>query len=234
MRWTTIDADGDGYDWTMRQNWNNSDNPFSVTSASFDDITSTALTPKNYLVSPYKLDCEQIVFKACAQDVMAPAEHVGVAVSTTGNTNSADFTIIWETELSAKTAGNWYEYDIDLRAYQGQDIYVAIVHFNCTNQFMLNVDDITLYRQYDETHGLDEKPSNTLTVYPNPASDFVLVESTETVNDYEIYNITGAMVCRSQVTAKSFHIDLRGLPNGTYLLQLNQGNRIKTQKLVVN
>lgn len=234
LTWTTIDADGDGYNWTIRQNWNNEENPFSVTSASYDALTETALTPENYLVSPYKLDCEQIVFKACVQDATTPAEHVGVAVSTSGNTNSTDFTVVWETDLTAKAAGNWYEYNIDLRAYQGQDIYVSIVHFNCTNQFMLNVDDIILFRQYDETYGLADNANATLTVYPNPTSGYIKVKSAETVDYYEIYSITGALISRHTANAKSFDIDLASLPEGTYLLQLRQGGKVTTQKIVVN
>lgn len=40
--------------------------------------------------------------------------------------------------------GTWYEYTVDLGAYAGQDIYVAIRHFNCSDMFYINVDDVTL------------------------------------------------------------------------------------------
>ena len=50
MRWTTIDADSDGYNWEMRQNFGNTENPYSVTSASYDSYSNTILFPKNYLV----------------------------------------------------------------------------------------------------------------------------------------------------------------------------------------
>ena len=43
-----------------------------------------------------------------------------------------------------RAQGNWYEYTVDLSAYAGQDIYVAIRHFNCSDMFYLDVDDITL------------------------------------------------------------------------------------------
>ena len=65
MRWTTIDGDGDGRNWEIRQNWGNTENPYSVTSASYDDLNDIILYPKNLLVSPYKLDCEEISFIAC-------------------------------------------------------------------------------------------------------------------------------------------------------------------------
>lgn len=229
LHWTKIDGDGDGYNWEIRQNWSNPDNPFSVTSASYDNSTSTILFPENYLVTPYKLDCEQITFIACAQDENSPAEHFGVAVSTTGNTDAEDFTIVWETDMTAKSAGNWYSYNVDLREYQGLDIYVAIVHFNCTDQFMLNVDDITLYRQYD---GLGETSLCMVSVYPNPAKSTITVESDNVVNSYEIYNVAGAMVYGETVDSKLFNVNVNELPAGAYMIRLDSDGYVRTKRFV--
>ena len=184
---------------------------------------------ENYLVTPYKLDCEEITFKACAQDVSAPAEHVGVAVSTTGNTNATDFTIVWEAELTAKFAGSWYEYDVDLRDYQGQEIYVAIVHFNCSDQFMLNIDDVTLYRTYD---GLTENDAVSLETYPNPVSDQVRVESSQDIEGFELYTVAGALLLRGQAHAKAFNLDLSKQPAGIYLLKIHSEGVSQTRRLV--
>jgi hypothetical protein len=134
-----------------------------VCSGSYSNASQSAITPDNYLVSP-QISAEngaQIQFYACAQDASYAAEHFGVAVSTSGNTSAADFTTIQEWTMTAKGAqgktaetefdirgtrdqGNWYLYTVDLSSYAGQDIYVAIRHFNCNDQFILNVDDITL------------------------------------------------------------------------------------------
>ena len=229
MRWTTIDGDGDGYCWEMRQNWGNLENRFSVTSASFDDMTQTMLYPENYLVTPYKLDCEQITFLACAQDINHPSEHLGVAVSTISNTNPEDFTVVWETDMTAKTPGNWHLYNVDLRDYQGQDIYIAIVHFNCTNQFMLNIDDITLYRAFDNTM---ENKTCLLTVYPNPTTEKLMVESAAIVSRYDIYNIAGDMVISKPVGEKSFEINVSELPTGTYFMTLTSEGLVETRRFI--
>ena len=151
-----------------------------------------------------------------------------MAVSTTGNTSANDFTIVWETELSAKAQGQWYYYDVDLRDYQGQDIYVAIVHFNCSNQFMLNIDDVMLYRAYNQA----AENNATLSVYPNPATDIMKVESTQTVGSYEVYDITGAKVISNEPNAKAFTLDLRDLPSGTYLLKTVTKGSTQTQRIV--
>ena len=158
--WTTIDADGDGQTWelgstAMGTGYGHNGSIDLVLSKSYDNNIG-ALTPDNYLVSPAKAEYPAISFYACAQDNAWAAEHFGVAVSTTTATASA-FTMVQEWTMTAKgqgvpapgrggdrTQGNWYEYTVDLSAYAGQEIWVAIRHFNCTDYFYLDVDDITL------------------------------------------------------------------------------------------
>ena len=229
MQWTTIDADGDGNDWHLNRNWGNYGNPYSMVSASVDEMTEQPLTPDNYLVCPFKLTYGRITFWACAQDAEYPAEHFGVAVSTESNTNPNDFTTIQEWTLTAKTQGYWYEFSADLSEYEGQEIWVAIRHFGCTDQFMVVVDDITLYREWDN---VDETQTITTDVYPNPASNRLMVSSDEQVETYEVYSITGALVHRNNAGRKAFEIDLSELPSGSYLLKLTTGNGVKAQRFI--
>ena len=171
--WTTIDADGDGYTWVSSTNpgdYHNSGFDLTntghdgsahyVISASYANGTNSVLYPDNYLVSPQVILGGSITFWANAQDVNYAAEHFGVAVSTMSDNNPYDFMTIQEWTLSAKgtgnkanpgttrsgnrVQGNWYEYTVDLSAFAGQSGYVAIRHFNCYDQFILNIDDITI------------------------------------------------------------------------------------------
>ena len=160
--WTSINADGDNYDWTIMSTIMAPGYPAPCHSGS-DCVESASyfqgtLTPDNYLVSPAKAQYSQISFWAAAYNTTFPAEHYGVAVSTTGNTDPNDFTTIWEETMTAKGSttgakremngskevGTWYQKTIDLSAYAGQEIWVAIRHFNCTDQFLLLVDDVVL------------------------------------------------------------------------------------------
>ena len=170
MGWTSLDADGDGYGWVMGtaiagiylveggslagEGHNASQD--MVCSGSYTNFTSQVLYPNNYLLSPDKGAYSQISFWACGQDSRYPAEHFGVAVST--ESTPENFTLVQEWTLTAKSSGvkshgrdgqtrsqgNWYEFTVDLSAYAGQDIWVAIRHFNCYDEFLLDVDDITL------------------------------------------------------------------------------------------
>ena len=163
--WTTIDADGDGYTWELGSVAMagylipSHDGEDCATSKSYDGDAG-ALTPDNYLVSPQIELGGSISFWACAQDPDYAAEHFGVAVSTTGNTDAADFRTIEEWTMTAKAGraitgnyltrnrgnreGTWYEYTVDLSEYAGLTGYVAIRHFDCTDMFYLNVDGITI------------------------------------------------------------------------------------------
>ena len=173
--WTSVDADGDGYGWYMGseimtgQPGNNGSTDFVLSQSYY---MGTILYPDNYLVSPQVQLGGVVRFYACAQDASYAAEHFGLAVSTTG-TNPSDFTMIQEWTMTAKEVpsngkaiadsrsgraqGNWYEYNVDLSAYSGMG-YVAIRHFNCSDMFYLNVDDITIGepgKGMPETRALD-------------------------------------------------------------------------------
>lgn len=169
--WTTIDADGDGNVWVSSSNpgiYHNSGVNMSgtghngseayVISGSYANQTGTALYPDNYLVSPQMNLGGSITFYACAQDASYAAEHFGIAVSTSDNTDASAFTTIQEWTMTAKSSGAfteftrsgnrgqgaWYQYTVDLSSYVGQTGYVAIRHFDCYDQFILNIDDIVI------------------------------------------------------------------------------------------
>ena len=227
MRWTTIDADGDNLNWEMRPYYGNTQNPWCVTSAS--NYGGGALTPDNYLVSPLKGPYIKLEFKASAQDANYPEEHFGVAVSTESNTNPADFTVIWEETMTAKAEGAWYSFSVDLHQYQGHNIWVAFRHFNCSDQFFLNIDDVALII---EPQDVAEAEGVSATVYPIPASRHLTVNSERVVRHYEVYNMTGALVRQATVDAEAFEVNVSDLSSGAYLLRLHSDDTVVTKRFI--
>ncbi len=71
---------------------------------------------------------------------------------------------------------------------------------------------------------VEEVEASTLTVYPNPATDFIMVNAQNSVY-VEIFDMTGKMV----LTSTESTIDVRDLETGVYFVRVN-GN---TTKLVV-
>ena len=161
--WTLIDADGDGLDWKLGMDGGNPsiaghNSTCCVYSESYVPEIG-GIYPDNYLVSKRVGIGEnsKFSFYVCAQDEWFDTEHYGVAVSTLGNTNPADFTTIWEETLHFKSEsrspdgpkgsrmqGRWWYKEVDLSAYAGQQVYIAIRHFNCYDVFCVDVDDIRL------------------------------------------------------------------------------------------
>ena len=162
LDWTTIDKDGDGYNWTvsseLMSNYSNGHSGIdALTSQSYYNESKGALHPDNWLVSPQVTLGGTFTMWACAQDAAWSAEHFGVFVSTSSNTNTSSFTMLNEWTLSAKgggvngitrsgnrDSGEWYQFSVDLSAYAGQTGYIAVRHFNCTDMFYINVDDFVL------------------------------------------------------------------------------------------
>jgi len=134
--WMIYDADGDGYNWILYQG--------TIQSASYN---SGALTPDNWLISPrFVIPATgnyEVTWTATAQDQSWPAEHYGVFVSTTGYTDTANFTMLQEWTLGPGI----FNPVVDLSNYAGQNIYIALRHFNCTDQFRLSIDDFTVREQ---------------------------------------------------------------------------------------
>ena len=167
--WTAVDEDGDGFNWMLGSacdgvyldggnlagaGHNNSQD--LIVSGSYSNVYG-ALTPDNWLLTPTVTLSESSVFSfwACGQDASYVAEHFGVAVS---EDNGNSFTMVQEWTMTAKSEGNmsigrngqtraqgtWHQYTVDLGAYAGEGRKIAIRHFNCTDMFILDVDDIEL------------------------------------------------------------------------------------------
>ena len=110
----------------------------------------------NYLVSPTKYFVSgrtEVSFYARA-NYDSNKEHFGLAVSENGNSSANDFTMLqdWTIQQQGTT---WNKYTVNLGAYAGKEVYIAIRHFftneewNDSNQAdfgygvdALNIDDI--------------------------------------------------------------------------------------------
>ena len=154
--------------------------------------SGTAVYPDNYLVSPQVQLGGSITFWASNPNDEYGAEHFAVAVSS-GNTNVNDFTQVQEWTLLAKAErtggtrtivdGTWYEYTADLSAFSGMG-YIAIHHFDCYDQWLLCVDDVTI-TEPEEPIIDDGSVSRTFyegescTVIATPNNDYSFVNWTE-------------------------------------------------------
>lgn len=143
LTWTTIDNDGDGYDWyghinTGLYNYSTHSGDGVAASESFDNNGSVVLTPDNWLITP-QVDLGGTVSFWYANQSTYP-ENLRVYVSTTG-TAIANFTSI-SSDIS--TTNDYQQFTYNLSAFAGQQGYVAIRHYNVSDQFILIIDDFDI------------------------------------------------------------------------------------------
>ena len=147
--WTKIDADNDGSNWFIFGRNSGFGGGNCATSASW---AGRALTPDNYLITPKVEGARRVEFYANVQDATsdgALGDHFAVCASSTG-TAASDFTVVFEDTPAAtppsfmkiqRAPGTWRKYVVNLPAGTK---YVAFRHYNCTDFFRVNIDDITI------------------------------------------------------------------------------------------
>lgn len=86
------------------------------------------------------------------------------------------------------------------------------------------------------TTGSDEIPNlvSILQVYPNPSAGVFQLEALNKFETVAVYNATGGLVYSETVNPQSGTLDLSGRPNGIYLIKVNSGGNILTQKVLIS
>lgn len=136
--WQRIDGNNDASNWLITSSFTAHSGSRVITSASY------TLTPDNWLVTP-QLNLginSYLSFWVCAQDNDYFGEHYAVYISTTDSDTASFTTLLFEETIN--TSGRqtpWVNRIIDLSNYTGE-VYIAFRHFNCTDMYYLNFDDI--------------------------------------------------------------------------------------------
>ena len=173
-------------------------------SVTYRDGAATNYTPiDNYLVSPVKIKATEnskISFYACANNSALYREHFGLAISTAGNTSASDFTTVQDWVIEDRTT--WKQYTVDLSAYAGQEIYVAIRHFFTAQEWedsyygydycALNIDDIVFS---DVTLSIKH-----ITTYSYDDPYYFNVMVSNTINLPMVENLTATAVSSSKIS----------------------------------
>ncbi|MBR1774206.1 MAG: T9SS type A sorting domain-containing protein [Bacteroidales bacterium] len=79
----------------------------------------------------------------------------------------------------------------------------------------------------------DVQEMTSVTVYPNPTSDYVRVSSLNTINNVELVNTLGQVVYSTSVKANGYNIPVANLEKGTYFVKVKTANGVNTSKVLV-
>ncbi len=228
--WSTIDANGDGYSWmaTLNDNdlagfGNNGSN--SAYSNSYINGVG-AVTPDNWLVTP------AITLPATGSYTLSwfagsapqyPEEHYAVYVAT-ANTEAA-FSATNALYEETLTSGDWTEHNVSLANYAGQTVYVAFRHYNCSDAYILGIDDVTIAA----TTGIEnvENAAN-VAIYPNPVRNMLTIEGND-VKNVEVIDMNGRVVFTND---RAGQLDMSTLAEGVYMVRVMSLSGVTAQKVV--
>ena len=129
------DADGDGNNWGLAAT-DNTETDLCFVSASY---TGGALTPDNWLIFPEMAGGGTFKFKTWNYSSSWP-DVIGVFVTTNPDFESADEFVQLGEDITPGTTPE--EHAFDLSEYAGQNVILAIRHYNCTDQLRIYVDDV--------------------------------------------------------------------------------------------
>jgi len=82
-----------------------------------------------------------------------------------------------------------------------------------------------------ETATFPESESS-LSIYPNPASEMVFIESPETGSTVSVYYLNGRLLYNNAIHADKFEIDMSKWHNGVYIVKIIGAEQISYAKLI--
>jgi hypothetical protein len=81
------------------------------------------------------------------------------------------------------------------------------------------------------TASVDDQNLLDISIYPNPTSDMVYIDGNYTQLKVVVYDILGKQVMNKSITNS---IDISQLEKGVYILQLSDGAKLTTQRIIKN
>lgn len=148
---------------------------------------------------------------------------------------------IWEITLPLPAAS--YEYKFTFDGWTGQENLTAgssctVTANGYTNRTVTvgttNITQDTVCWGYCVACNLnnDSFDSNTLKIYPNPASNAITIENESTIESVNIYNVVGQEVKVASPNANSITLDISNLETGIYIIKSVSEGKTNTTKFV--
>lgn len=158
-------------------------------------------------------------------------DKVEVKLSTTGNA-VADFTVNL-TDINYTDTDSGFSYQsLNIASYVGQPVYVAIreiVADNYNDGGAIFVDNV-----HAAATGINHNDSKVyVNVYPNPATDILNLNISETILRVKVLNALGQVVMTNDVNAMDTRINTSNLENGIYFLSIETAGSTISRKFNV-
>ena len=123
---------------------------------------------------------------------------------------------------------------IDLSSYAGKDIYIAFRAVTSGDRGMLLIDNIQFLGENVYGTGVKSIEKINTLIYPNPANDFIQLESESTILGVEIYSMLGQKVFTNQnIHENSYMLSTEQLESGMYMIRIRTDKGTAVEKVQV-
>ena len=218
-------------------NWNNYIHPVSGKMFLLAAVPDDGSDSEDWIISKKMMATADSEFSFYARNyesvnsVLPSAQsQVEVLVSTTGNTETSDFETVMDLTKLPYYDGEWENYKVDLSQYAGQEIYVALRHF--AQGGMASMYDDFLFSGFSGLYGdanvCSLESDGKISVYPNPAADVVYINGVAEA-DVTVTSLSGAVVLAVDGVNS---VDVSGLSAGVYLMTVNTGDNVYTERII--
>jgi hypothetical protein len=239
--WSVIDLDQDTQAWGVFDFLTgNAGGPvgtsfdaqgFVLGSFSWDPETELPLTPDNWAISPAinltGYTSASLSWGRAAVDADFYAENYSVYVVTAADATALGAALAAATPVYTETiaTGNaWVVRTVDVSSFDNTaNVYVAIRHHACTDQFLLVVDDITITASGSGPASVVENAMN-VNVYPNPADDVLNISMDLNGASVSVISMDGKVVASQVMSGTTATVDVANLVSGVYFYEVTAEN----------
>jgi hypothetical protein len=139
-----------------------------------------------------------------------------------------------ELTLTTPTLNAWNTYDLPLSSFTGLTTKSHIAQYilvgTPSGSGTLFIDNV-LFRK--EALSVSSTTLNTISVYPNPATEQVTLSSVTTITSVELFNSLGQKVLSLNSDSNIVTIDITNLNKGVYTIKTNTYNGQSVSKVIV-
>lgn len=130
------------------------------------------------------------------------------------------------------TNTNWAFQAVDLSAYNGQTVQVAIHVESAADKYAIFFTNFRIANDEVSIAEVSENDNN-VSVYPNPANNVLNVNATSNISSVEVYTIAGQKVAGFTADGMQTVVNTSNLSNGMYIIKINTENGVVNQKFTV-
>jgi hypothetical protein len=231
---TFVDSDGDGNGWTSIVF--DADNGNAVADSQSWD--GTPLNPDNWMIlgpiDMTNVNDATLSWKVRGIDPSYCGENYSVYIANSNEISSLTGSDLFYNEtissVSDACGNNFAERSLEIIGAAGQEIYVGFRHYDISDMFRLNIDDVRV----EETLDLDDFSTNNINYFYNQETRELVVSSSEIIKNIQIVNLLGQKIVFENINNLTHNINLTSLSSSIYVVNIQGISGTKKFKLQIN